>query len=329
VTGAPLQPESLDIDLLREMYRGGAVNIAGIDPRLNATRIAHNLHVGRARVAARLKAWKVSGLLRQYDVWLNPGLIGWQGAAINIRVEHPRVKSTLFSRLEMVDGAVMAMEFLGEWVTLALVAPDPAALERRVALVRGLAGVKEVESPIPWPVLEPRRKLSPLDIRIVRALRDRPEATLSEAARRVGISTRTMTRRYSALIDDWAVWFVPIFDFRAISYPLVSLAAVVRSEVDNETVIRQISKRFPLTLAFRDPIAGPGIPSRVNVFVMPPSAAHLEDLEQFVSSINGVIELEMNIMIRLHAFGTWFDSHLDALARGSVPDVPRGRQAGR
>ena len=293
---------------------------------MNATRIAHNLHVGRARVAARLRAWKRSGLLRQYDVWLNPGLIGWTGAAVNIRVDHPRVKSTLFSRLEMVDGAVMAMEFLGDWVTLALVAPDSAALERRVALLRGLTGVREVEPPIPWPVLEPRRKLTPLDIRIVRALRDRPTATLSEAARRVGISTRTMTRRYSALIDDWAVWFVPIFDFRAITYPLVTLQAVVRSEVDNETVIRAISRRFPLTLAFRDPIVGPGISSHVNIFVMPPSAAHLEDLEQYVSSIKGVVELEMHIMIRLHSFRSWFDSHLDALTQASVAETSTGRR---
>lgn len=329
VTGAPLQPEPLDIDLLREMYRGGAVNIAGIDPRLNATRIAHNLHVGRARVAARLKAWRLSGLLRQYDVWLNPGLIGWLGAAVNIRVEHPRAKSTLISRLEMVDGAVMAMEFLGEWITLALVAPDQAALGRRVALVRGLTGVREVEPPILWPVLEPRRKLTPLDLRIVRALRDRPAATLSEAARRAGISTRTMTRRYSALIDDWAVWFVPIFDFRAISCPLVSLQAVVSSEVDNDTIIRQIAKRFPLTLAFRDPIVGSGIPAHVSVFVMPPSPAHLEDLEQYVSSIQGIVELEMNIMIRLHSFGAWFDSHLDALALGTVSQIPSGRQKAR
>lgn len=324
MSAAPLQPESLDIDLLREMYRGGAVNIAGIDPRLNATRIAHNLGVGRARVAARLKAWKESGLLRRYDVWLNPGLIGWRGAAVNIRVDHPRAKSTLFSRLEMVDGAVMAMEFLGEWITLALVASDETSLARRVELVRGLAGIREVEPPTPWPVLEPRRGLTPLDLRIVRALRERPTATLSEAAHRVGISTRTMTRRYSALIDDWAVWFVPIFDFRAITSPLVSLRAVVRAEVDNEAVIRQISKRFPLTLAFRDPIVGAGMRREVNVFVMPPSAAHLEDLEQYVSSIKGVVELEMNIMIRLHSFTGWFDSHLEALARPRVPESPSG-----
>ena len=302
------------MDLLREMYRGGAVNIAGIDPRLNATRIAKRLRVGRARVAARLRAWTASGLLVRYEVWLNPALIGWRGAAVNIRVEHPRVKAPLFLRLGMIDGAVMAMEFLGEWITVGLVVPDDAALERRIALIRGLAGVKEVEPPIHWPVLEPQRRLTALDIRIVRALRERPTATLSDAAHRIGISTRTMTRRYSALVEDWAVWFVPIFDFRAISYPLVTLRAMLRPDADGESVIRQIGAQFPLNLAFRDPIAGSSTGSEINLFVMPPSAAHLEDLEQFVSSIKGVVDLEMNIMIRLHSFHGWFDRHLEELS---------------
>ena len=324
MTESPLKPEALDIDLLREMYRGGAVNIAGIDPQLNATRIAKRLRVGRARVAARLRAWTASGLLVRYEVWLNPALIGWRGAAVNIRVDHPRVKAALLARLGVIDGAVMAMEFLGEWITVGLVVPDEAALERRIALIRGLSGVKEVEPPILWPVLEPQRKLTSLDIRIVRALRERPTATLSDAAHRVGISTRTMTRRYSALVDDWAVWFVPIFDFRAISYPMVTLRAALRPETDSEAVIRQIGARFPLNLAFRDPITGSTARSEVNLFVMPPSAAHLEDLEKFVSSIKGVGDLEMNLMIRLHSFRGWFDRHLGELTPPTVvtPCVP-------
>jgi hypothetical protein len=64
VTLDTLDPSRLDIDMIRELYREGAVNIAGIDPRLNATRIAHRLHVGRRRVAARLRAWGEAGFLR-------------------------------------------------------------------------------------------------------------------------------------------------------------------------------------------------------------------------------------------------------------------------
>jgi DNA-binding Lrp family transcriptional regulator len=319
VTDPPLTPEPLDLDILREMYREGAVNLAGIDPRLSATRIAKRLRVGRARVAGRLKAWDATGFLLRYDVWLNPALFGWHGAWVSVRVDHPRVKPDLFAHLALVDGAISALEFLGEWVTVGLVAPDPESLDRRAGLMRGLAGVRGVEPPVPWRGPAPKRELTTLDVRIVRALRERPTATLSDTARRVGISTRTMTRRYSELVDGLAVWFVPVFDFRAISYPVVSLSLNVGPGVGPENVTRRIRARFPLTLGFQTAELGPELGDGGQLlFVMPPSAAHLEDLEQFVRSIEGVVEFEANVMVRMHSFPAWFDRHLESLAR------PRG-----
>jgi len=315
VPAPPLTPELLDLDILREMYRDGAVNLAGIDPRLNATRIAHRLHVGRARVAARLKAWDASGFLERYDVWLNPVLLGWQGAWLSIRVDSPRVKPALFARLGLLDGAVSGLEFLGDWISFGLVAPDRASIDRRVDLIRGLAGVRGVEPPMLWHVPGPSRPLTALDIRIVRALRERPRATLSETARRVGISTRTMTRRYSELVDDVAVWFVPIFDFRAMNQPVVSMGLSLRPEVGRETVLRRLRARYPLTLEFRSIEVGPELGVAEHVFfVIPPSPAHLEELDHFVRSIDGVVDLDSNVMVRLHSFPAWFDRHLASLA---------------
>jgi len=310
VTAPPLNPEPLDLDILREMYRDSPANLAAIDPRLNATRIAKRLRVGRARVAARLKAWNKSGFLVRYDVWLNPALIGWQGAWVSIRVDHPHAKPTLLGHLAMIEGAVSGLELIGEWVSLGLVAPDAASLERRIGLVRGLAGVRSIEDPVLWDLPKPKRALSALDIRIVRALREHPTATLSDTARRVGISTRTMTRRYSALIDDSAVWFVPILDFRAISYPVVSVGVTLRPEAGRETVARQIRTRYPLTLDIGASVAGS--PAHI-FFVVPPSAAHLEELERFVGAIKGVINVEAQVMVRIHCFSSWFDRHLETL----------------
>ncbi len=310
-----LLPDPLDLDILREMYRGGeGVYLAGIDPRVNATRLSKRLHVGRARVAARLRAWSRSGFLVRYDVWVNPALLGCLGAWVSLRVDHHRSKPALIVRLGLVEGVVQAFEFLGAWVSLAVVAPDPATLARRAGLLRALAGVEEIEGPVPWTAPQPKRPLSPLDVRIVRALRDRPTATLSATARRVGISTRTMTRRYAALLEDWAVWFVPVFDFRAISYPVVALTVTLRSEVGREAVARGIRSRYPLTLEPRMPSSNDPAGTEVHVFfVMPPSAAHLEELERYVGSLPGVVEVEPNIMVRSHTFPAWFDRQLAAI----------------
>jgi DNA-binding Lrp family transcriptional regulator len=306
--------QPLDIDMLREMYREGAVDLAGVDPRLNATRVAERLHVGRSRVAARLKVWKDAGFLRRFDVWLNPALLGWQGGWVSLRVEHPRMKPDLFRRLRLVDGVVSALEFIGEWTSVGLIAPDRETLQRRVDLLRGLAGVSGIEGPAPWNPPAPTRPVSPLDLRIIHALRERPTASLSDIARRVGISTRTMTRRYSELVEGWAVWFVPVFDFTALISPVVCLNLAVDPGTSQDAVVRALRKKFPLVLEARRGALVPGNGTELIVlFVTLPSAASLEELDRWTAAIEGVQGVEALTMIRMHAFPEWFDHQLAAL----------------
>ncbi len=318
----PFQITPLDLDIFREMYRSGAVSLSGIDPRLNATRIAKRLQVGRARVAARLKAWSSSGFLSRYEVWLNPALYGWRGAWLNLRVDHPRSKPELLTRLALVDGVLGGMELLGEWVGVGVVTPDDVTLDRTVRLLRGFPGVREVEPPIAWRVPAPARTLTPLDVRIVQALRERPTATLREIARRVGVSTRTMTRRYGELIDGWAVWFVPAYDFRAIGTPVVSVVVALRPGADPDAVARRLRGRYPLTLEFRDAGVETEAQGLGRAFVvLLASAAHLDELDHTVAAIDGVAGVESTVMVRILSFPEWFDHHLAGLvaARDRAP----------
>jgi DNA-binding Lrp family transcriptional regulator len=320
VAARTLAPDPIDIEILREMYREGAVNLAGIDPRLNATRVARKLRIGRSRVAARLRAWRESGFLRKYDVWLNPGLLGWHGAWVAVQVDHRRSKPGLFRRLALVDGVVAGMDFLGEWISVAVVAPDAAALDRRIGLIRNLVGVKDLDGPERWVVPEPKRPLTTLDVRIVRALRERPMANLAEIARRVGVSTRTMTRRYSALVDDWAVWFVPVFDFTTLAYPVVSLNVHVRAGLGRETISPQLREHYPMTLDFTNSQVGPMTSAQdLAFFVSLPSAAHLEDLERRVEGMEGVEHVESYVMVRTYDYPEWFDKHLDSVLGNPAP----------
>ena len=324
-----LVPDELDIAILQEMYRAGAVNLAGIDPRLNASRVAQSLGIGRARVAARLRAWRSSGFLRKYDVWPNPALLGLQGASVSVRVEHPRVKPDLIGRLALVDGVVSALEFQGEWITLSIIAPDVPSLERRAALIRSFAGVAEVEAPIPWRLPEPTRPLTPLELRIVGALRARPTATLNEIARQIGISTRTMTRKYSDLVDQLAVWFLPVFDFRAISNAVLSLNLRLRPGTERRSIAAALRAKFPLTLDGNSASVGPafGVPDTI-FFVTLSSAAQMEDLERLAESLPGVEGVELYHLVRMHEFPEWFDRQLRGLIRAAPSATDRSPPGG-
>lgn len=309
--------EPFDIDILREMYRTRRVTVAGIDPRLNVTRIARRLHTSRTRVANRLKRWSETGFVRRYDVWPNPALLHLAGWTTNLRVADRLDKPEFFQRLAAVDGVVSAVEFLGEWMTVQLVAPDEDAGQRRVELLRHLKGVAEVEEPYPWPLLEPKAPLSPLDLRILRALRERPQGTLTEIARKVGISTRTMTTRYERLVENWSVWFVPVFDFTQLPLPLVNLNVWIEPGANSQRLVESIVKRFPWTLEFGWGEFGPPETEEFKtLFVTLPSTGAIEDLERLARSIPGAKEVEAIIMLRTHSFPAGFD---EMLARISPP----------
>jgi DNA-binding Lrp family transcriptional regulator len=310
VSESPLRLDALDLDIYRELYRGSTRAPGGVDPRLNATRIAHRLKVGRARVAGRLRSWSRSGFLVRYDVWPNPALFGARTAWLNIQVDHPRHKPALFERLGMLEGAIWGLEFLGDWITLGVVGADGTAFERARGLVRGLAGVAEVETPMLSREVEPSRALTPLDVRIVRALRERPTATLSATAQRVGVSTRTITRRYSELIDRSLVWFVPVLDFRAISYPVVAVTVEMRPGAPSDGLARRIRARYPLAFDYGDTDPDAGGPGSTGFIVIPPSAAHLEELDRYIAGLDGVVRHETNVFVRMHSFPGWFDRQL-------------------
>ncbi len=315
MAAGPLTLEPIDLAMLRAMYRDGGVNLAGHDPRLNANRVAQTLRVGRGTVVARLRWWKESGFLRRYTVWPNPAMLGWQGAGLSVRLSSPRDKPAFLSQVGLVDGVVNAIEFLGSWITLGLIAPDPATLQRRTELIRHLGNVAEVEGPLPWRVPEPGGKLSSLDLRIVRSLRDRPSSTLSEVAHRVGISTRTMTRRYAHLVRDWSVWFIPVFNFRALANPVVWVQAKLRSSQARDELVALVRKHYPLTLPSLIMIESPPEAGmEVAMVTALPTMAAYDDLDRLVASQPGVKESEILVMVEVHDFHGGIDQMLGSVA---------------
>jgi DNA-binding Lrp family transcriptional regulator len=321
-TGLPTLPRGgdFDIEILREMYPSQGVTISGVDPRLNASRVARRLRISRARVAARLRAWTEYGFLPRYDVWPNPFLFGLTGVTFDVRVADRLAKPALLDRIGLVHGAAAGFELVGDWMGVTFVLPLGEDPRRTAALLRGLAGVAEVSEPTPWATPETVRTLSPLELRIVRVLRRYPTDSLATVARHVGVSTRTITTRYGRLIDDHAVWFVPVFDFRALAEPLVSVSVQFRSPEDRIAFARSLRRVHPQSIEFARAPFGPVLPDTVgSYFVLGRSAARVEELEAWVRESPGVVSHEAYTMVRVFSYPETFDRLLaDEAARRGV-----------
>ena len=317
--GATLRLEALDVAMLRVLYREGVDSLWGIDPRLNASRIAKLLGSGRSRVAARLRRWEKSGVLSKYAVWLNPALLDHRGAWVALKVESTEDKSEVIHRVGLMDGVVSATEFLGPMVNLGLVYRNRAQLERRLELIRGLSGIAEAGLLSEWSPRVLRGPLTPLEVRMVRALRAQPATTLEDAAGRAGVSVRTFARKYSALLDRSAIWFQPVFDFRRVSTPVVVLCAELSPGRDAKAIARELRAHYPLLIELADQsVSGPGRVDLTEWALVLPSAACIDEMTQWVSSLDGVRHVIWKMPIRTYDFPLWFDERLREMSRAGI-----------
>jgi DNA-binding Lrp family transcriptional regulator len=308
---------AFDVAILREMYPARGVEISGIDPRLNASRIARRLGTSRARVAARLRAWGETGFVQRYDVWPNPTLFGLTGFSLDVRVAERSEKSDVIARIGLVAGAVAGLDLTGDWIASTFLLPAGEDGNRTAALVRSLTGVAETGVPVAWAPSEATRPLTPLELRIVRVLRQYPTESLAEIARHVGVSSRTITARYGKLLDDRAVWFIPVFDFRALAEPVVSLSVELASGAERAAFARALRRQFPNSIEFLRAPFGPVLPDHVGgYFVIAESAARVEDVEAWVHRAPGVRSHEAATLIRVLTFPETIDR---LIAAGASP----------
>ena len=125
-----------------------------------------------------------------------------------------------------------------------------------------------------------------IEVRIVQCLRSNPTATLAETSRRVGISVRTLTRKYSFLIEQSIVWFEPLFDFRAVANSVVVLDAILHKGAEPAGITRRLRSRFPLLLELASTAGAPE--TKFELFewaVVLPTSSRIDDLQRFASSL--------------------------------------------
>jgi hypothetical protein len=124
-----------------------------------------------------------------------------------------------------------------------------------------------------------------------------------------------MTRRYAHLVRDWSVWFIPVFNFRALANPVVWVQAKLRSSQARDELVALVRKHYPLTLPSLIMIESPPeAGTEVAMVTALPTMAAYDDLDRLVASQPGVKESEILVMVEVHDFHGGIDQMLGSVA---------------
>lgn len=308
--------DETDLAILRELTRDRVFFWASLDPRVCAERVARRLRKSPTTIRKRIAAWAERGFLVRTEVIPHPALLGWRLGAGSIRVDDPRAKAAVIEQVGLVPGALAVLDHVGPWLALNLVGEGEAGFERVRRLIGKFPGVAEVTPCHALAPPAPPRPATPLEWRVLRALRAAPDRSLhAAAAAAVGVTPKTFSRKYRGLLESSAVLFVPVLDFsRCGGGTVVRLIVTPHAGADRASLLAAL-RRLPRLMDVFDGQALLGRPdARVDLWMHLPSLAEVEAVAASVLAHPGVEEVEHAIPVRQSFSTAWLDEAIEARA---------------
>lgn len=197
-----LNLDDLDFRIIREL---GGSSSPQWNVRESYSNIAKKVGVDEETVRMRVKRARERGFLPAWRVMVNPLLIGCREANLDLEVKDEEHKTDAISKIKDVDGVHAIIDFRGKEIVLQFYYRDDESLAEKVRLVESICGSEKMAL---WnnPFLTPDASLKTLDWKIIDAMREDAWRDLDEVSKSLGVSSRTVQRRLTALVEGKAVY---------------------------------------------------------------------------------------------------------------------------
>ena len=215
----------LDLKIFRSLGFLPYGHNSGDLSRLNPWVIAKKVGAEGKTVKLRLDKMKKSGFIQYLQIYPNFRLLGLNGVGYVFDVGDVMRKSEVIKKCSLVDGVTEIHNFMGTKLCIDFASQDEMDEKRRLELFTNLT---LCDSPIKFyeRVMTPVQiTLSHLDWKIVKALRYNAFKPLSMIASQLGLTARTVRRRFERMSKNNAVIIVPLINpaqiADTISYALI------------------------------------------------------------------------------------------------------------
>lgn len=147
---------------------------------------------------------------------------------------------------------------------------------------------------------------------ILRALRAAPDVPLREVAQRVGITPRTLGKRYGILIRDDAALFVPVLSPASLPGVVARFILHPRPEADRAKFFARARALPRLMDAFDASVIVPAPNPLLDVWLHVPNATAAEDAQREMLDWPDVESVELVFPVRQAFFTSTIDEALEA-----------------
>jgi len=294
-------PDDLDIRIIKAMASPHSFQW---DVRISNARVAEGLSIDEETVRSRLRHMTEVGFMEGWQLILNPVLLGRKAATVELGVKDLESKAEAISRLEQMDGVTLIDDFYGSELAVDVLYEDETMLTRQVQLISSLCGGG---APVWWRLGFPpcELDLARTDWRIIQVLRMNARGRLSDVARELGLSTRTVKRHMERMAEGKAFYLDPLLNVGKVGG--VRCRFWVVSEADKK---RAIDAKVQSEL--KRMISTHTAPKEHSYFIAHcANASEVQELSHWLESLDGVKEVRSNIDVEhIHVQG-WLAGEIE------------------
>ncbi len=210
--------------------------------RIPLRAIAKKVGVDKDTVRGRIKRLRERGFLQGWAAYPNPSLLGVKLTTLQFDAPSLTSKDDLIRKLRLLQGVIVIVVHYGSSIATILWYETEQSLKRITELISRISNTENlIRYDIPIP--ECKITLSKTDWKIINSLRQSTSKPCKQISRELGISSRTVKRKLSRLVEGGAIIVLPRINQRAIDGTVVDLLVFYtnlerRGEVDKKIVSR-------------------------------------------------------------------------------------------
>jgi DNA-binding Lrp family transcriptional regulator len=297
-----LHLDDLDIKIIRAL---GSPKSPQWNVRESYANISRKLVVDEETVRLRVKRMKERGFLPAWRLMVNPRLFDWEAASLELDVDTEERKPKVVSQIRLVDGVTRIIDFRGKELLVSVCSEKGESLTRKIQLIESICGSSKSTV---WKSRFPptHARMKKIDWMILNAMREDARRDLDGVAQELGVSTRTVQRRLSAMIEGKAVYLAGDAQVGAVGGLMCCFLVFSPDHEKKKAVDDSIQSSFD-RIGISD-----FSPEEYSVFGMhcenPPEADRV--LEE-VKAFDGVQNARMNIMNELILVQDWMMDEIE------------------
>ncbi len=286
--------------------------------RLNPWVLAKKIGADGNTVKLRLNKMKKSGFIHYFQIYPNFRLLGMNDAAYLFDVGDVLGKNETIERCSLVDGVTEIHNFIGTQLCIDFTFQDGRDETRRLELFRKLTKCESPERFYERVMPPVTIELTNVDWRIIKALRYSALKSPSAVAKELGLTAKTVRRRFDRMTRNNAVIIVPLVNTAHIPDTITYVMLLYPSAGRREEVLRQAMSEFKDT-AFLTYTASPG---NAMFCLFARTLAETEESLIRARQIDGMRDARLLLLREIREYTQWLDSAIDrkiAETSGKIP----------